>query len=756
MNPKDAIKEDLKKYWQKVKSLVKKEVDGIEVGGRNLYAGTKDFSGTNWMHLSSWSEDGVIDNFAVRKRSASYGVLCQELQVKAGETYTCSMYFKTDTLNNWSFAPDLSNSGLVYEYESVKGFGGEINKWYRIHKTITVTKDGTMRFGVERNGTGGTVWVCALKLEKGNKATDWTPAPEDMRLNSDSVSWDEVSDKPTSYPPAEHVHKEIDSLGQVAYYGSDDKSSNGWYRICSHTLTGYNDDSVRLSIINGYTGHKGGILDIHMRCNNAATLQCTGFTWETRYGFNENQAIINVDGNTWTLYIYRDCTQYGRMKVRILDAANTTDYKNTILLESNTVKESTTPIATLTASDGATVKRSREADYAKSSGSADKVNNHTVSSDVPVNAKFTDTTYSDATQTTHGLMSTTDKKKLDDISTGAEPNQPAYTYIDVDGGSGGTMGALEKEDTLNIKSGANVKVEVVTSGDGHDGNDGHSLKISAKDTTYGLFERGTTTKNPVNGLVPGPMYDMTDRAFLTVHGWEEFDLSAWCKADSVSIAQLWSDEYAELCQMPGATQEKAGVMIPSDKKKLDEIDIDTLKKELKAYIDQSAASFNIDKVYPVGSIYTSVNDTDPSNLFGGTWVRFGQGRTLVGVNSADDDFGKAERTGGEKTHTLNANEAPRHSHYITVDEKALTGKVWNFASQGKSNGPGNSTSGVFSAGGDANSYYPSSTATASGISDGFTLNATHTHTASSGVEGGGEAHNNMPPYITVYMWKRTK
>lgn len=366
------------------------------------------------------------------------------------------------------------------------------------------------------------------------------------------------------------------------------------------------------------------------------------------------------------------------------------------------------------------------------------------------------TTYSDATQTTHGLMSTTDKKKLDDISAGAESNQPAYTYIDVDGGSGGTMGALEKEDTLNIKSGANVKVEVVTSSDGHDGNDGHSLKISATDTTYGLFERGTPKKNPVNGLAPGPMYDMTDRAFLTVLGWEEFDLSAWCKADSVSIAQMWSDEYAELCQIPGATQEKAGVMMAADKKKLDEIDVDALKKELKAYIDQSSTSFNIDKVYPIGSIYTSVNDTDPSTLFGGTWVRFGQGRTLVGVNSADDDFGKAEQTGGEKTHTLDFEEMPEHNHRITIDNKELTGSVWNFTGQNATYGPGNSTSGVFSKGGDGTCFYPSATGKATGISDGFTLDASHTHTATASYEGGGEAHNNMPPYITVYMWKRTK
>lgn len=360
-------------------------------------------------------------------------------------------------------------------------------------------------------------------------------------------------------------------------------------------------------------------------------------------------------------------------------------------------------------------------DITGNSANAEKVNNHTVNSDVPANAKFTDTTYSDATQTSSGLMSSTDKTKLDDIATGAEVNQPAYTYVDVDGGSGGTMGALEKEDTLNIKSGANVKVEVVTDGSG---NDGHALKISATDTTYTNFRGTEGMSDGTSGLVPAPTKaDFGDGVCLGSEG-------KWVDLGNIFPTQTWVDN--NLATLNALNELK---------KKVEEI---------------ASAGFSVDKVYPVGSIYTSVNDTDPSTLFGGTWVRFGEGRTLVGVKSTDIDFDVSENTGGEKTHTLSANEAPRHSHYITVDEKALTGSVWNFTGQNATYGPGNSTSGVFSKGGDGTCFYPSATGKATGISDGFTLDASHTHTASSGVEGGGEAHNNMPPYITVYMWKRTK
>ena len=57
-----------------------------------------------------------------------------------------------------------------------------------------------------------------------------------------------------------------------------------------------------------------------------------------------------------------------------------------------------------------------------------------------------------------------------------------------------------------------------------------------------------------------------------------------------------------------------------------------------------------DLIYPVGSIYISVNSTNPGNLFGGTWVAWGAGRVPVGVNTSDSDFKTPEKTGGSKSH----------------------------------------------------------------------------------------------------------
>ncbi|HOR57546.1 MAG TPA: hypothetical protein PLV82_02620 [bacterium] len=125
------------------------------------------------------------------------------------------------------------------------------------------------------------------------------------------------------------------------------------------------------------------------------------------------------------------------------------------------------------------------------------------------------------------------------------------------------------------------------------------------------------------------------------------------------------------------------------------------------------------KVYPIGSIYISVASTAPGTLFGfGTWTAFGAGKVMVGIDSEDEDFDTAEETGGAKTHTLTETEMPAHTHDKTVIPRDTT---W--------------------------------TAPTVGWNYSYTDGSTYTQTTDSA--GGGGAHNNLQPYIVVYMWKRT-
>ena len=123
---------------------------------------------------------------------------------------------------------------------------------------------------------------------------------------------------------------------------------------------------------------------------------------------------------------------------------------------------------------------------------------------------------------------------------------------------------------------------------------------------------------------------------------------------------------------------------------------------------------DLSSLYPVGSIYMNAsNGTNPATLIGfGTWVAFGAGRVPVGIDSGDTDFDTAEETGGAKTHTLTVDEMPAHTHSVP-----------NSGSQ--------------------NNSFDSGTTVGNDV------------TGTSGSTGGGQAHNNLQPYIVVYMWKRT-
>ena len=124
-------------------------------------------------------------------------------------------------------------------------------------------------------------------------------------------------------------------------------------------------------------------------------------------------------------------------------------------------------------------------------------------------------------------------------------------------------------------------------------------------------------------------------------------------------------------------------------------------------------------VYPVGSIYiNATNANNPSSLLGfGTWVAFGAGRVPVGIDATQSEFDTAEEVGGAKTHTLTTSELPSHTHNNPAGIS-----------------PAPNANDVDITGGNGRT-----------IADNVATAAT----------GGGSAHNNLQPYIVVYMWKRT-
>ena len=143
--------------------------------------------------------------------------------------------------------------------------------------------------------------------------------------------------------------------------------------------------------------------------------------------------------------------------------------------------------------------------------------------------------------------------------------------------------------------------------------------------------------------------------------------------------------------------------------------------------DITALNSGLAQLYPVGSIYLSVKDTNPGTFIGGTWERIKDRFLLAAGNTYS-----AGSTGGEAKHTLSVNEMPSHAHAERVGDLMTSNQNINelrVRLQNGSNGGGHI--GV--------QWAPS------GLGD--RINTTW--------EGGNQPHNNMPPYLAVYMWVRT-
>lgn len=170
--------------------------------------------------------------------------------------------------------------------------------------------------------------------------------------------------------------------------------------------------------------------------------------------------------------------------------------------------------------------------------------------------------------------------------------------------------------------------------------------------------------------------------------------------------------------------------------------------------------------WPVGSVFIAVVSTSPATLLGGgTWVGIGAGRVLVGVNTGDSDFATVEQTGGEKTHTLTTTEMPIHTHVQdahTHVQNAHT-HVQDAHTHPSIQVQGSTTAST------TGTHIMTSTATGGSSRVAITpekansatatnQNATAVNqnaTATNQNSGSGGAHNNVQPYLTVYMWKRT-
>jgi len=265
------------------------------------------------------------------------------------------------------------------------------------------------------------------------------------------------------------------------------------------------------------------------------------------------------------------------------------------------------------------------------------------------------------------------------------------------------------------------------------------LSIDYAYDIYAIIDDGYTSAKSINSRVYSKQYIMdvrTDGKGIAFGGTAANKDEMYCGFKTFRANNIIAN--GSVCDSGGNLR----LAIPI---KVSELENDT------GYVTKDALVTNaqiVDLIYPVGSIYMSVNSTSPATLFGGKWERI-QDRFLLAAGSTY----AAGSMDGEATHTLTEAELPVHTHTFATDSAGAhthslnrvlgnSGGNWTGDTAGDLSGSGRKFGYI-----DSNYGVKTVTNTGSG--------GAHTHSGTTNGAGGTQPHNNMPPYLAIYMWKRT-
>ena len=158
----------------------------VEIGGRNLYLGTRNFDGDKWVGMEHWETwEGDYLGFKEYGRYGAWQGLHQVVDVIEGETYTFSFYLKGNE-NAWvSVYTDWDDTSTTPAFIDI---GTITQEHERYSVTFTANFTSVICPRIENHRDDGWIQICGLKFERGSQATDWSPAPEDAESGIDAAA----------------------------------------------------------------------------------------------------------------------------------------------------------------------------------------------------------------------------------------------------------------------------------------------------------------------------------------------------------------------------------------------------------------------------------------------------------------------------------------------------------------------------------------------------------------------------------------
>ena len=242
-------------------TAIRTDLDNLEVGARNLYLQTKEHSGSAWHIGTGWTKDSSTYNgFVVLKKSGQWGGSWQNFvgydALEIGDTFTISFWAKVDAgavlssvhrnvaignvttgLSLKKIYPNNANDGNF-----LNGSNGAID-WTRCYATLEVTQaNAALNWRIEKSNTGGDstgfVYLCGFKLEKGNRATDWSPAPEDVEGYTDAAV---TAAKAEVKVTTDNITSEVSKVSSIKYLES---STASWTlaNLKTYTAEGHSEN----------------------------------------------------------------------------------------------------------------------------------------------------------------------------------------------------------------------------------------------------------------------------------------------------------------------------------------------------------------------------------------------------------------------------------------------------------------------------------------------------------------------------------